>query len=364
MMFSALVVEDHDMTRSGTEALLEDCFGARVLPGAATGMGALESLESSDPDLLVLDLGLPRGNGLRVLREVENQALDLNTLVLTEKSGDRWVSGAFRLGASGYVLKSDSPARIVGAVQVVLNGGTYLSDQLSNALLEGRSPTEADPDQRSHPSNRESAGPAATGQPADRYRGGRTSESRIGIVPGKSTSERAASGENSASDEWASSGTSGDGPPASDPSSGDGVTKNEPSRTASAFGDASPSRDGTPFKSQASRGDGQNHVDGARMGGGAHTGDGAPGGDTPPSEVGFDRSEKLTPREREILYLVAEGLTSEEIGEELCISYRTVEKHRENMKEKLGLDRAVDVAVFAARRGLLEGAPAGSSSAH
>jgi len=357
-MFSVLVVENHDMTRFGTEALLEERFGARILSGAATGMEALQSLRASDPDLLVLDLELPRGNGLRILREVEDLDLGLNTLVLTEKSGDRWVSGAFRLGASGYVLKSDSPATIVEAVQVVLNGETYLSDRLPDPLLEGSSTSESDPDQKGPPSNCESRRPASTGRPSDTYRGDRKSEDRIQIVPGKSSAERAASGER------ASSGTSGDSLPAAASPSSDGLPKNESStRTPSSFGDAPPSGDGTPFRGQTSLGDGQCPADGARTQNGAHTGDGAFESDAPPPDVGFDRSEKLTRREREVLYLVAEGLTSEEIGEELCISYRTVEKHRENMKEKLGLDRAVDVAVFAARRGLLGGAPAGSSPA-
>jgi DNA-binding CsgD family transcriptional regulator len=80
------------------------------------------------------------------------------------------------------------------------------------------------------------------------------------------------------------------------------------------------------------------------------------------SAAALDPIETLTDRERQILRLTAEGLTSSEIGDRLSISHRTVEKHRENVQRKLRLDGTVEMARFAFQHGLMEATPQGGKT--
>ena len=211
MSVSALIAEDHDLTRQGLRSLLTKQFGARVLTSTGDGPEVFPLVEEYRPDLLVLDLGLPHLNGLHVLQKIQTRDVSPRSVVLSMYSDEAYVRKAFELGAAGYVLKGAPLNELTTAFRTALNGNRYLSSGLPDGLIE-------------------------------------------------------------------------------------------PARTP----DAAPS----------------------------------------------DRHSRLTDREREVLYLTAEGYTSSEVGERLRISPRTVEKHRENIQNKLDLRNVVEMAAYVHQRGL------------
>lgn len=220
MLISALIVEDHDVTRQGLNSLLEDHLEARVVATTGNGLEAVPLVKKHEPDLIILDLGLPGLNGLDILYKIQQLELTTEIVVLSMHGEDSYVSEAFQLGASGYVLKGSPLEELIKAIRTVMRGEKYISSELSDELIESSTDTDS--------------------QVVDRY-------------------------------------------------------------------------------------------------------------------------QTLTEREREVLQLTAEGYTSREIGEQLEISHRTVEKHRENVQAKLELRNTVEMAAYAHQRGLIQGASTSQS---
>jgi DNA-binding NarL/FixJ family response regulator len=136
MLISAVVAEDHDLTRRGIESLLEDQLNARVPATTGDGLEVVPLLEEHTPDLLVLDLGLPGLNGLDVLRKIRDRGLSVQVVVLSMHGEDAYVSDAFDLGVSGYVLKGAPMEEVIAAVRAAAAGGRYLSSELSEEILK------------------------------------------------------------------------------------------------------------------------------------------------------------------------------------------------------------------------------------
>jgi len=212
MLVSALIVEDHDVTRQGLEQLVENQLKARLVGSTGDGLEAIPLLREHEPDLLILDLGLPSLNGLDILRKVQGLDIDTTVVVLSMHGDDSYVTEAFQLGAAAYVLKGSPLDELTEAIEHVMRGEKYVSSDLSENLITAE-------------------------HTADKVR---------------------------------------------------------------------------------------------------------------------DRYQSLTDREREVLQLTAEGYTSREVGERLNISHRTVEKHRENIQEKLELRNSVEMAAYVHRRGLMQ----------
>lgn len=142
MLISALIVEDHDVTRKGLRSLLEDHLEARVVATTGDGLDAVPLLREHEPNLLLLDLGLPGLNGLDVLHKIKHLDLEPDIVVLSMHGEDSYVSEAFQLGTSGYVLKGSPLDELIDAIRTVTNGGKYISNELSDKLIESDSGTD------------------------------------------------------------------------------------------------------------------------------------------------------------------------------------------------------------------------------
>lgn len=135
MLFSVLIAEDHDITRQGLRTLLSNQHDARVVGMTGDGLQVVPLLKKYEPDLLLLDLGLPHLNGLDVLRKIQNHNLSVEVIVLSMHEHESYVMEAFQLGASGYVLKGSPLDELSEAIQAVVSGNTYLSRGLPRDLL-------------------------------------------------------------------------------------------------------------------------------------------------------------------------------------------------------------------------------------
>jgi len=209
-----VIVEDHTIVREGLRALLSSHPELLVVGEAEDGREAIRYARQWTPDLMLMDLSMPRMNGMEAIREVKRLSPATKVLVLTVHKTEEYVRASLEAGADGYVLKDATHAELILAVQNVLAGKRYLSPAVSEKVIEG-------------------------------YLAGKKGAKAV-----------------------------------------------------------------TPWDS-------------------------------------------LTNREREILKLVAEGYKNREIADYLCISLKTVEKHRDHLMKKLDLHSASALTAYAMEKGLL-----------
>ncbi|MGA8050449.1 MAG: response regulator transcription factor [Burkholderiales bacterium] len=133
---SILIVEDEpEFLRSYCEAVgREPGFS---LVGAVTSLGAANALlERQVPDVLVVDLGLPDGNGTELIRRAVRQRRDCDALVVTVFGDDRHVIDAIEAGATGYILKDSPASELVRCIQELRAGGSPISPSIARRLLD------------------------------------------------------------------------------------------------------------------------------------------------------------------------------------------------------------------------------------
>jgi two-component system response regulator NreC len=207
-----LVVDDHALVREGICSLLARRKDIEVVGQASDGQQAIEQTENLHPDVLLMDISMPRMNGLEATREIRARFPHTRILVLTQHEDKEYVIPMLRAGAAGYIFKRTRSAELVNAIRSVFAEGIYLSAEVASTLMEEIS------------------------------------------TPGDTNAE-------------------------------------EPS--------------------------------------------------------------PLTKREKEVVCLVAEGLSSREIAEQLHLGVKTVETHRANIMEKIGVHNTVDLIKYAIREGII-----------
>jgi DNA-binding NarL/FixJ family response regulator len=140
------LLDDHELVRRGVRELLEADGDIEVVGEAATAAEALARVPALRPQVAVLDVRLPDGDGVSVCRELRSQLPDLACLMLTSFSDDDALLDAVMAGAAGYVLKDIRGGDLVGAVRTVAAGGSLLdSKSTANVLARLRAKPVADP---------------------------------------------------------------------------------------------------------------------------------------------------------------------------------------------------------------------------
>lgn len=135
MPATALIVEDHPLTRDALAALLTQ-NGFAVVGEAADGEEAVASARRLQPELVLLDLSMPGGGGLEALPRLREAVPTCEVVVLTASGDDEDLLAAISGGASGYLLKSEPPERIVEFLRGVANGEAALSGAVARRLLD------------------------------------------------------------------------------------------------------------------------------------------------------------------------------------------------------------------------------------
>jgi DNA-binding NarL/FixJ family response regulator len=214
MTIQILLADDHKLVRKGLKVLLEDEPGFSVIGEAENGKEAVRLVKKLLPDVVVMDLAMPKLNGIEAIRSILEANNKISIVVLSMHSEPRFVSGALQAGARGYLLKDSAPEDLVSAVKTVKAGRSYIGPEIADIVIQGFT----------------------------------------GKLPAGSAK-------------------------------------------------------------------------------------------TPAFE--------LTPREREVVQLIAEGHNKMKIADLLKISVKTVESHTKNIKEKLGLENQIDMAKYAIREGLI-----------
>ncbi|MFP3999723.1 MAG: response regulator [Desulfobacterales bacterium] len=132
-----VIVEDHQLFREGLKAMLDSRTDLEVIGEAQDGLEALEVVRENPPDLLLLDLSMPRLGGISVLNEVKRMYPQIAVLALTIHESDQYVIEAFNAGVNGYCIKDASREELLVAINSVLKGRTYISPGIADNVMEG-----------------------------------------------------------------------------------------------------------------------------------------------------------------------------------------------------------------------------------
>ncbi len=134
---SIVIAEDHTILREGLRALISSNPNFHVVAEAKDGQEAVRCVERFKPHLVLMDLSMPRMNGMEAIREIRKLALETKIVVLTIHDTEEYILETFKTGANGYILKDATHAELMLALDSVLHGMRYISPGISGKLIEG-----------------------------------------------------------------------------------------------------------------------------------------------------------------------------------------------------------------------------------
>ena len=134
MSIKVMLADDHILMREGIKKLLEFDGSIEVIEQASDGVECLEKLKKVNPDILLLDINMPRMNGIDVLEELKSKKKEIKVLMLTVHSEVEYLVKAVDIGANGYILKDSGSAELKQAIESIINNDTYIQPNLIPAL--------------------------------------------------------------------------------------------------------------------------------------------------------------------------------------------------------------------------------------
>ncbi|MFD1546557.1 response regulator transcription factor [Nonomuraea guangzhouensis] len=278
MSVTVVVVDDQAVVREGLVLLLGLLPGIEVVGSAGDGEAALRLVAERQPDVALMDLRMPRMDGVEATRRIRAEHPDTQVVVLTTYSDDESVFAALRAGARGFLTKSADSDEIAKAIATVVRGNAQLDPTVQRRLLDAMTaPDDSRP---------------------------------WGVQPHRTAPD--------------------DGWPGLDPHEHPPATLQQPPVPSLGRPDATLERR-TPSSADTTRSTGDEALAGARDG--------------------------LTPREVEVLRLIADGLSNTEIATRLFISEATVKTHINNLFAKARLRDRAQAVTYAYRHGLARPAP-------
>ena len=132
-----VIAEDQTLVREGLRSLIAAEKGLQVVGQAADGLQAIRRANQLDPDLILIDLAMPKLSGISAIREIKRVHPDTKVIALTFHTSDEYILAAFNAGADGYCIKNDTYIELTTAIRRVLEGKKYLSPEISNKVLLG-----------------------------------------------------------------------------------------------------------------------------------------------------------------------------------------------------------------------------------
>ncbi|MCH5339914.1 MAG: response regulator transcription factor [Acetatifactor sp.] len=130
MSISVMLADDHVLMREGIKQLLEFDGSIEVVAEASDGEECLRKMNACNPQVLLLDINMPKMNGIEVLEEIKRQKLDVKVLILTVHNEVEYLLKAVDIGVDGYILKESESAVLKKAINMVVNGESYIQPKL------------------------------------------------------------------------------------------------------------------------------------------------------------------------------------------------------------------------------------------
>ena len=133
---NVLVVDDHPLLRQGLALLINQQQDMQVCGEAEEAHAAMQAVTQSRPDIIILDISLNGPDGLELLKSIRASDPDLPVLILSMHDEAIYAERALRARANGYIMKQEATEKVLVAVRRILNGELYLSDRMSNKMLQ------------------------------------------------------------------------------------------------------------------------------------------------------------------------------------------------------------------------------------
>ena len=140
-----VIIDDQEVVRKGLEIILRHSAGIEVVGSAADGEAGVALVAETKPDVALMDLKMPRLNGIHATRKISAEHATTKVVVLTTYDGDGWVFDAIRAGATGYLLKDSDSAEIVAAIHDAAAGRARLDPAIAAKILREFTQTRAKP---------------------------------------------------------------------------------------------------------------------------------------------------------------------------------------------------------------------------
>lgn len=129
-----MITDDHVMMREGIKQLLEFDGSIKVIEEAGNGVECIEKLKTCHPDILLLDINMPEKNGIEVLKELKETNNNVKVLMLTVHNEIEYLINAVDIGVDGYIMKDSESSELKKAIQLVINGESYIQPSLIPAF--------------------------------------------------------------------------------------------------------------------------------------------------------------------------------------------------------------------------------------
>src|SRR5690349_16080964 len=137
-MIRVLLAEDHPVVRAGLEALLGSAEDVELVGAAADGEEAVELAAALEPEVVLIDLSMPRLDGIEATRRIVETSSEIRVVILTAFSDRERILGAIDAGALGYLLKDASPEELLGGVRAAARGEAPLAPKAASEVLAAR----------------------------------------------------------------------------------------------------------------------------------------------------------------------------------------------------------------------------------
>ncbi|MBT9187052.1 response regulator transcription factor [Zobellia russellii] len=132
---SIILADDHSLVRDGIRSLLESESDLKVIAEASDGIEAIEMVNKNSPDLLIIDIRMPRMTGIEAVEKLSAQNSPVKCIILSMHDSEEYILKSVKAGALGYLLKDTGKSEFLKAIHAVREGGKYYSGDISNVLV-------------------------------------------------------------------------------------------------------------------------------------------------------------------------------------------------------------------------------------
>ena len=134
-MINVLLVEDHELYRMGLSMLLEKADGITLCAEAADGAEGIKKARELNPDVILMDIGLPNIDGIEATGRIKDFNPDVKILIFTSRDSDNDVFEAFKAGADGYIMKGATPEQTISAIKSVYEGIGWIDPAIARLVF-------------------------------------------------------------------------------------------------------------------------------------------------------------------------------------------------------------------------------------
>jgi DNA-binding NarL/FixJ family response regulator len=137
MSFNIVIADDHALVRAGLRELLLTISNVNVVGEVGNGMEAIDMCQEKQPDIVILDIAMPKMRGLEAIKEIKRFSPDSRILIISMYDKQDYVREALKNGAKGYLLKEAAAEELKIAIQTLIEGEVYVSPALSKTIIAG-----------------------------------------------------------------------------------------------------------------------------------------------------------------------------------------------------------------------------------